>query len=94
MQFNPQGTQHLQHRVVSRFRAWRERFVKAFPSEAGVFGELCHASRARHVLYRHQKHVWVGVLQRGTQVLGDGFVVGQVIGAVVCGTRPAGARLW
>jgi hypothetical protein len=71
--FTPKA-QDLQHRVVARRCAGRQRLVKTF-AQPGIAGKLCHAACARHVAHGHQKKIWIRIFQRRGQVLRDSFLV-------------------
>ena len=72
----------LEHCVIARLRAGRERLVQALTAKTRILGELRHAAGARNVADGSEKHIRVWVFQGGRQILRDGFLVVQVIGSI------------
>ena len=81
-EFDTQSMKQLQHRVIAWLGAGRQCFVKALATQARIFGELRHATRARHITHGGQEHVGIWVFQCSGYIFCNGFFIIEVIGSI------------
>ena len=83
----------LEHCLIAGLGARRQSLVEALAANAGIPGELRHATSAREVSNRSKEYVRVGVFQGGGKVLGDGLFSIEIISGVEGGKFDYGSVL-
>lgn len=82
MQLNSNGTHDFHDCIEAGLSAWRKGLVKAGSAQAGVFGNLSHATSFGHVANRTNELVSITFGKDLTEVFGNIFISLQVVSQI------------